>query len=122
MVLGKMKIPSYCRRIFTGDLDQAGELELLVQYPNLQIDILKLGHHGSRTSTAQLFIESLAPRVGIISCGRDNRYGHPHQEVLDILADTSVLRTDHNGMIQFSWSDKQQLTLRTWLDEDDQEW
>lgn len=108
--------------LFTGDLDQAGELALLSQYPDLQIDVLKLGHHGSRTSTAQAFIEDVAPQYGIVSCGRDNRYGHPHQEVLDILMNTSVLRTDHDGMIQFSWSEKQQLTLRTWLDEDDQEW
>ncbi|WP_461203284.1 DNA internalization-related competence protein ComEC/Rec2 [Enterococcus sp. N342-3-1-2] len=109
--------------LFTGDLDQAGELDLLAHYPALQVDVLKLGHHGSRTSTAEAFIEGLSPRYGIVSCGRNNRYGHPHQEVLDRLMGSAVLRTDHHGMIQFSWSEnKQQLTLQTWLDEDNQEW
>lgn len=109
--------------LFTGDLDQAGELELLSQYPDLTVDILKLGHHGSRTSTAEAFVAHVSPQFGIVSCGLNNRYGHPHQEVLDVLADVSVLRTDHHGMIQFSWSDKhQQLHMRTWLDAVEKEW
>lgn len=91
--------------LFTGDLDQAGEIELLKDYPNLKADVLKLGHHGSRTSTNPEFIQQLDVKLGIISCGRNNRYGHPHQEVLDILkkTNTNALRTDQKGMIRFEW-------------------
>ena len=71
--------------LFTGDLDQKGEEKLIQLYPHLQAEVVKLGHHGSRTSTSARFIESLSPKIGIISCGKDNRYGHPHSEVLEVM-------------------------------------
>ncbi|KFN90915.1 ComEC family late competence DNA transporter [Tetragenococcus muriaticus PMC-11-5] len=89
----------------TGDLDQAGEKKIMQDYPSLQADVLKLGHHGSRTSTASSFVEQLQPKHGIISCGVDNRFGHPHEEVVNILKENQVqiLRTDEQGMIRYSW-------------------
>jgi competence protein ComEC len=103
--------------LFTGDLDQVGEERLIQQYPNLQTDVLKLGHHGSRTSTSPVFVEKILPKIGIISCGKDNRYGHPHEEVLEVMEESTIFRTDQHGMIQFSWSKWHQYPqLETWLD------
>ncbi|AYW45081.1 DNA internalization-related competence protein ComEC/Rec2 [Tetragenococcus koreensis] len=91
--------------VMTGDLDQAGEKKVMQDYPGLQADVLKLGHHGSRTSTAPAFIKQLQPKQGIISCGKDNRFNHPHPEVVDTLQDhqVQILRTDEQGMIRYSW-------------------
>jgi competence protein ComEC len=103
--------------LFTGDLEQAGEKKLIHDYPNLKVDVLKLGHHGSRTSTAPEFVAAIDPQFGIVSSGRNNRYGHPHEEVLETLVNQTVLRTDQQGMIQFIWSEKQQTFLiKTLLD------
>ncbi|WP_265457430.1 DNA internalization-related competence protein ComEC/Rec2 [Enterococcus sp. HY326] len=88
--------------LLTGDLEAAGEQELLVNYPNLSADILKVGHHGSKTSTTPEFVNQLETTVAIICCGQDNRFGHPHPEVLATLKDSRVLRTDRDGMIYFS--------------------
>jgi len=103
--------------LFTGDLEQAGEKRLIHDYPNLKVDVLKLGHHGSRTSTAPEFVAAIDPQFGIVSSGRNNRYGHPHEEVLETLVNQTVLRTDQQGMIQFIWSEKQQsFLIKTLLD------
>ncbi|MEQ7161838.1 MBL fold metallo-hydrolase [Enterococcus gallinarum] len=105
------------RFLFTGDLDQKGEEKLIQLYPHLQAEVVKLGHHGSRTSTSARFIESLSPKIGIISCGKDNRYGHPHSEVLEVMEGRSILRIDQQGMIRFSWSNWHRVQqLETWLD------
>jgi competence protein ComEC len=94
------------RWLFTGDLSISGERELMQRYPNLRADVLKLGHHGSRTSTSEAWLEQLNPAVGVISCGRANRYGHPHPEVVQALRKRDVfsLRTDRSGAIRF-WFD-----------------
>ena len=95
--------------LFTGDLDQAGERWLLQQYPQLTIDVLKVGHHGSKTSSDPLFIEQLKIKQAIISCGRNNRFKHPHPEVLATFkqAGVKLYRTDESGMIRFEWYNKQ---------------
>ncbi len=74
---------------------------MIHDYPNFKVDVLKLGHHGSRTSTAPEFVVAIDPQFGIVSSGRNNRYGHPHEEVLETLVNQTVLRTDQQGMIQF---------------------
>ena len=91
--------------LFTGDLGKEGERQLLKSYPDLQIDVMKLGHHGSKTSTDQEFIERIQLKHGIISAGKNNRFGHPHSEVLQTLAETNVklFRTDESGMIRYVW-------------------
>jgi len=98
--------------IFTGDLSQTGEKELLERYPHIDADVLKLGHHGSRTSTSEEWLTHLSPTVGIISSGKGNRYGHPHQEVIEKLSEHSVrvLRTDQLGAIRF-WFNQQQVII-----------
>lgn len=101
--------------LFTGDLSADGEKGVLARFPDLRIDVLKLGHHGSRTSTSEKWLEAVRPAVGLISCGRNNRYGHPHSEVLDLLRKYGVraLRTDQSGAIRFSFYGRKLLTVRT---------
>lgn len=70
---------------------------------SLRSDVLKIGHHGSKTSTSPAFVSSVSPQYAIISAGKDNRYGHPNQEVLDTLNSfgAKILRTDQSGRIIF---------------------
>ena len=88
--------------LFTGDASQAFENQLLSVYPNIKCDILKVGHHGSNSSSSALFLQTLRPRIAVISAGRNNRYGHPHDEVLARLADYQIkcFRTDLQGDIE----------------------
>ncbi|MDQ0254331.1 competence protein ComEC [Evansella vedderi] len=87
--------------LFTGDVEEAGEHKIIQGIENISADILKVGHHGSRTSTSERFIQKVSPRVALISAGRNNRYGHPHQEVTDRLSDHGILtfRTDKHGAV-----------------------
>jgi len=88
--------------LLTGDSPQEIEkyLVFLDQF-NLDVDVLKLGHHGSKTSSSESFIGFTSPVLAVISAGENNRYGHPHQEVLDVLNkfEIEVLRTDEEGTI-----------------------
>lgn len=74
--------------LFTGDVEGAGEKALAESALLETCDILKIAHHGSKNSTTDTFLEKAAPKIGLISAGRDNRYGHPHPETLERLANT----------------------------------
>jgi len=76
--------------LFTGDASQAVESALVVSGYDINVDVLKIGHHGSKTSTSSLFLKHTSPDVGIISAGRDNRYGHPHSQVTQRLYDFGI--------------------------------
>jgi competence protein ComEC len=91
--------------LFTGDLEEIGEREVIEQFPQLEVDVLKVGHHGSKTSTTELFLSKIKPEFGVISAGRDNRYGHPHQEVLERLNAHKVMiyRTDIHGAVTYKY-------------------
>ncbi|WP_066049870.1 DNA internalization-related competence protein ComEC/Rec2 [Robertmurraya korlensis] len=91
--------------LFTGDLGEAGEEKLLKEYPTLPVDVLKIGHHGSKSSTSAHLLEAYKPKVAIISVGKTNRFGHPHQEVLDRLKarNIKVFRTDTDGAISYTF-------------------
>ncbi|MED4204479.1 DNA internalization-related competence protein ComEC/Rec2 [Neobacillus mesonae] len=86
-----------------GDLDQAGEEKILKSYPHLTVDVLKAGHHGSKTSSADGFIRQIKPKIALISAGEKNRFGHPHNEVLKKLEQqhTKIYRTDLNGAVTY---------------------
>lgn len=88
--------------IISGDLDKSGELEICRRTPELRADILKTGHHGSKTSTAEGYVQQLQPKLAIISAGRANRYGHPNLETLETLRQNriSYLNTAKVGMIK----------------------
>lgn len=88
------------RWLFTGDADQAVEVNQLLPQ-KLAVDFLKAGHHGSKTSSAPAFIQQIHPKWALISAGRHNRYGHPHQETLQTLTAAHVpwLNTADSGMI-----------------------
>ena len=88
--------------LFTGDAYKSVEKKLIERNPDLTADILKVGHHGSKTSTAEEFIEKIAPEIAVISAGKDNRYEHPHQETLETLKRYGIkaLRTDLGGDIK----------------------
>lgn len=87
--------------LFTGDLEKPCETKIVESGALLDADVLKVGHHGSDTSTSYFFLRASLPQVGIISCGKDNSYGHPHDETLERLkqAEVNVYRTDELGMI-----------------------
>lgn len=90
--------------MLTGDAGMMIEQQLSRWYgEQLDSDILKAGHHGSKTSTTAQFVRLVSPEIGIISAGKNNRYGHPHQQVLDILekADVEILATYDQGTITF---------------------
>ncbi len=88
---------------FTGDAERFIEYELMVSDIPLAADILKVGHHGSKTSTTQGFLESVKPQFAVISAGRKNNYGHPHADVVDRIQafGTNLFRTDTDGDIEF---------------------
>ena len=87
--------------LLTGDMEDNLENFLLVFGDNLKSDVLKVGHHGSKTSTSESFLGWVKPALAIISAGQGNKYGHPHKEVTDRLARFGVptLRTDEKGTI-----------------------
>jgi len=87
--------------LFTGDSEAESEASILTAGFNVTSTILKVGHHGSRTSTSLTYLEAVNPEVAVISVGQGNSYGHPHQETLDKLASMGVVvyRTDLNGNV-----------------------
>ncbi|MEK4196112.1 MBL fold metallo-hydrolase [Paenibacillus sp. FSL L8-0323] len=86
--------------LFTGDAEKASENDMLADGMNLKADVLKIGHHGSSSSTSKAFIDAVKPQYAVISVGKNN-YGHPDSGILTRLknANTSVLRTDQKGTI-----------------------
>jgi len=87
--------------LFMGDAGVEVEQDLIEKYNLPDIDVLKVGHHGSKTSSSKVFINEIEPKYSIISVGKNNRYGHPNKEVLDNLKDSKIYRTDKDGSIMF---------------------
>ena len=89
------------RFMFMGDASITTEKEILDKYNLTDIDVLKVGHHGSKTSSGKEFINEINPGYSIISVGKNNRYGHPNNEVLNNLSESKIYRTDQDGSIKF---------------------
>ncbi len=89
--------------LLTGDMERKLEYSLLRNGSDLHADVLKVGHHGSKTSTSDDFLKAVSPAYAVISAGRKNTYGHPTQEVLNRLAafGTRIFRTDQDGDVTF---------------------
>nr|WP_255387543.1 DNA internalization-related competence protein ComEC/Rec2 [Listeria sp. ILCC792] len=97
--------------LFTGDIEAPAE-EVL-RNKDIQADILKVAHHGSKTSTTDAFVKAVKPRLGLISCGLNNRFGHPHAETLRTLEknQVAIFRTDQTGMITYIFGEGFHFTL-----------
>ena len=89
------------RFLFMGDAGKEKEKDILDKYNLSNIDVLKVGHHGSKTSSSTNFISSINPKYSLISVGKNNRYGHPNKEVINNLKNTKIYRTDQDGSIMF---------------------
>ena len=87
--------------LFMSDAGAEVESDLIEKYNLQDIDVLKVGHHGSKTSSSKLFINEINPKYSIISVGKNNRYGHPNKNILDNLKDSKIYRTDEDGSIMF---------------------
>ena len=101
--------------LFTGNLKEKGEKDLLKQYPDLELDVLKAGQHGAKTSSNPAFLEKLNPEITLISVGKNNRAKLPHQETLTRLETikSKIYRTDQNGAIRFKgWKSWRMETVR----------
>ena len=108
-----MKLNNY-KFLFMGDSGIDKEKDILKKYALNQIDILKVGHHGSKTSSSKEFIDSINPKYSLISVGKNNRYKHPNDEVLETLVKSEIYRTDKNGSIMLKIIDNK-LTIKTCL-------
>ncbi|WP_053957586.1 DNA internalization-related competence protein ComEC/Rec2 [Inediibacterium massiliense] len=86
--------------LFTGDIEKETEEEIVKEYSDLHVDILKVGHHGSATSSTDVFIQHIKPRIGVIQVGK-NHFGHPNQSILDEFSKNKVkiFRNDENGAV-----------------------
>lgn len=103
--------------LLVGDAEREEESELVLQHGargGLRADVLKVGHHGSRSSSSPAFLEAVAPRVAVVSCGVRNRFGHPHAVTLEALSRSGaeILRTDHVGSVVVE-TDGRSLDVRT---------
>lgn len=100
--------------LFTGDVEQDAELKLL-EYMELNSDVLKVGHHGSKTSTSDELLNSVTPEYAVISCGVNNSYGFPNEEVLKKLEDcgAKIYRTDLHGDITFTLDKDGNISITT---------
>ena len=87
--------------VFMGDAGVGKEKDILEKYNVSKIDVLKIGHHGSKTSSDKNFIDEMNPKYSVISVGKNNRYGHPNKEVLNNLDNSKIYRTDQDGSIMF---------------------
>ncbi len=100
--------------LFTGDAGRDEEADILKTGANLKSTVLKVGHHGSSTSTSYPFLREVMPQYAVISCEKGNSYGHPHKETLSRLndAEVQIYRTDQNGTIVMT-SDGNNVTVFT---------
>lgn len=99
--------------LFAGDAETLSEQEMLQANFDLSADVLKLGHHGSSTSSSEEFLRAVSPDFAIASCGADNSYGHPHQETRTLLQQLGIsfFRTDTDGTVWIA-TDGQELTVQ----------
>jgi competence protein ComEC len=87
--------------LIMGDAPKKIETAIMKDNEYIPCDILKVGHHGSKTSSSREFINQINPKYSIISVGKNNRYGHPNKEVLENLDNSKIYRTDEDGIIMF---------------------
>lgn len=101
--------------LLTGDIERDAEEELMARVG--RAEVLKVAHHGSRSSSTPEFLDAVQPRIGVISCGRRNLFGHPHREVLERLQQRGIriYRTDADGTVDVTWQRRTIFAARTRL-------
>ena len=87
--------------LLTGDAEEKQEIELLLSAQDFESNLFKLGHHGSKTSSTANFLKAIGAESFVNSAGKDNKFGHPHPEVLERIKEKPLKRTDHDGDITF---------------------
>lgn len=118
--------------LLTGDMEKEGEIRLLEsdfwnresgesgETGSVSVEVLKVAHHGSYTASSEEFITALQPRISVISCGKNNRYGHPHTETLETLygANSRVYRTDESGCVTVKVGKDGRMKVQEWCESD----
>ncbi len=101
--------------LFTGDIEKLAENEILKSNNNLESTVLKVGHHGSKTSSTENFIDDVNPKIAVIGVGKNNNFGHPSEEVLNRLKSigTKIYRTDLCGEIIIKVDKKSKMRITT---------
>ena len=89
--------------MLTGDAEMEEEREILLSGQEVKSDILKVGHHGSKTATSDAFLAAVNPETAIVSAGEDNKFEHPHPETLEKLGSLNIQQTMKDGTIEFVW-------------------
>ncbi|HEX8949134.1 MAG TPA: ComEC/Rec2 family competence protein, partial [Dissulfurispiraceae bacterium] len=102
--------------LFTGDIEQTGAEDIAHLGAYLKSTVLKVPHHGSRSSLSEPFLKMVAPEAAVISVGRENPFGHPHDEVIEALRGTRIFRTDRDGAIGIRECPDGSLEIKTWRD------
>ena len=101
--------------LFTGDIEEEAEENIRHLGKWLKSDVIKVPHHGSKSSAYEPFFRTVSPETAVISVGKDNTFGHPHRETLDRLQDITVLRTDIDGAVHMR-ATGDGLDIETWKD------
>lgn len=101
--------------LFTGDIEEEAQEDIIHLGKWLKSDVLKVPHHGGRTSAYKPFYDVASPEIAVISAGRDNSFGHPHQDTLEMLGSAKIYRTDMNGAVKITEKDGS-LEVKTYRD------
>lgn len=108
--------------LFTGDIEKLAEMQILSEYSGknklLESTILKVGHHGSKTSSSENFINIVKPKIALIGVGNDNKFGHPNVDVISNFQNCGIqiYRTDKNGEICITVNKEMQLDIKKHID------
>lgn len=108
--------------LLTGDIEEIAEKQILEEYKNsdiLKSTILKVAHHGSKTSSSLEFLETVKPKIALIGVGENNTFGHPNNSILERLKNCGVkiYRTDENGEISIEINNKGNIKIKRFIEQ-----
>ena len=101
--------------LFTGDIEEEAQEDIIHLGKWLKSNVIKVPHHGGRTSAHEFFFDAILPEIAVISAGRDNAFGHPHQDTLEMLEASKIYRTDIDGAVKIT-ENKDGLVVKTYND------
>ncbi len=105
--------------LFTGDIEKEAESQIINSKHSIESTILKLAHHGSKTSSTEEFLQRVKPQVALVGVGENNNFGHPNQEIVDRINENNIqlYRTDKMGEIEITVNKKGEIKIKTFCDE-----